>query len=574
VGIGLMDLPLALLYLTSAVVAGGVAVISWRRRSRTPAAVGLTLAMTGLVWWALADIASTAAAAVPAPRIGAAAVAWIVPGAAIVALGFALLCAWVVDRDWRPSRRTTALLGIEPVLTVLGALTDPWWHLLVAGWDPAQGGGPRWAPGPGFWLHTAYCYTIMGWAAGRLVRSARHASPTYRRQVRSLLGAGLFPMVGNLITVFTPLGRSLPDLSALGFALTGLVDGYALFRQGLLNLVPVARGQVLDRLSDAVVVVDPDGRVIDVNAQGALLARRLAPDLPADLAGVPAQALLGGRPVRTPWAPGEYRVVLDGVATFLDVRVEDLVDRRGRPLATVFVVRDVTAAHRQRADLTAANAQLLEANRQLEHQVATVEGLRAELAEQAVRDELTGLHNRRHLLAALDRDVAAALTAGGDLCVAMFDLDHFKNVNDTYGHDVGDELLRATARSLAGALGPADTLARYGGEEFVVLMPGTTLEHAAARAQELRQRCADVTLSTERGPLSTTASIGVSSLRHTAGPTAGALLKAADQALYRAKAGGRNRVVLATDPHRPAAPAPPPERRSTPVAPADGGPRA
>ena len=131
------------------------------------------------------------------------------------------------------------------------------------------------------------------------------------------------------------------------------------------------------------------------------------------------------------------------------------------------------------------------------------------------------------------------------MAVVMVDVDHFKSVNDGFGHAVGDRLLAVLARDLARSCGAGATAARYGGEEFVVVLPGTNLSAAASRAERWRQQCARLVLDTDQGPPRPTISAGVARLLP--GMTAEDLLRAADQALYAAKAAGRDRVQVAQD---------------------------
>jgi diguanylate cyclase (GGDEF)-like protein len=237
--------------------------------------------------------------------------------------------------------------------------------------------------------------------------------------------------------------------------------------------------------------------------------------------------------------------MIAGVEVDLDIRLTDLRDRRGRMLGRAIVIRDVTELGHERRKLTAANEQLRE-------QLQTIERLRVDLAEQAIRDVLTGLHNRRYLIETLDTELMHAADDGRPLSVVMLDVDHFKQVNDTHGHTIGDDVLVALSQELADGVRDGDTVARYGGEEFVVLLPDTDAATAAVRAEILRARCENVAVPSPSGPVVTTISAGIATMSPpgiTAGPiaaiTAGHLLAAADKALYRAKAAGRNRVLLA-----------------------------
>ncbi|KRD56384.1 MULTISPECIES: PleD family two-component system response regulator [Sinorhizobium/Ensifer group] len=166
--------------------------------------------------------------------------------------------------------------------------------------------------------------------------------------------------------------------------------------------------------------------------------------------------------------------------------------------------------------------------------------------ELAVTDGLTGLHNRRyfdtHLKLLMDR----AAARGRPLSICMTDIDRFKQVNDTYGHDAGDEVLREFANRIRTTVRGADLACRFGGEEFVVVMPDTSAEMAAGVAERLRMIIESLPFPVPQadGVLKVTASMGIATLRPGA-DTAEALLKRADTALYQAKHEGRNRVVAA-----------------------------
>jgi len=173
----------------------------------------------------------------------------------------------------------------------------------------------------------------------------------------------------------------------------------------------------------------------------------------------------------------------------------------------------------------------------LQHALADAEGLRRELREQAIRDPLTGLFNRRYLEETLAREVARATRGRSTLGVVMLDLDKFKLLNDTLGHTAGDAALREIGHLLRENVRAGDVACRYGGDEFIVVMPDTNLENAGRKAQVLLDLF-------KRAPSGLESSMGVVAYpAH--GAMGGDLLKAADAALYRAKQGGGNRIVIA-----------------------------
>lgn len=164
--------------------------------------------------------------------------------------------------------------------------------------------------------------------------------------------------------------------------------------------------------------------------------------------------------------------------------------------------------------------------------------------ELAIVDSLTGLHNRRYLDSHFGALVDEAQNRGRPLSVLVLDIDKFKSVNDTYGHDAGDDVLREFAQRVRKSLRSPDLVARYGGEELVVVMPNTPLETARAAAERIRARVGQEPFAIHKGSSSipVTVSIGIASLDRL-DDTPDSLVKRADQALYRAKEEGRNRVI-------------------------------
>lgn len=158
-------------------------------------------------------------------------------------------------------------------------------------------------------------------------------------------------------------------------------------------------------------------------------------------------------------------------------------------------------------------------------------------------DELTGLANRRHFFQILDRELLQAKIRGGSVAVMMFDVDHFKNINDTYGHLNGDKILQQVGKILQENIYPMDMAARYGGEEFVVLMPGMPVEIATQRAQKLRMQIDKFSWEINGKPISITCSGGVAIFDGADTTDPYELIRRADDALYAAKHRGRNCIV-------------------------------
>jgi len=169
----------------------------------------------------------------------------------------------------------------------------------------------------------------------------------------------------------------------------------------------------------------------------------------------------------------------------------------------------------------------------------------AALREQATIDALTKVWNRGTILEILEREVSRTARAGTPMGVALVDLDHFKLVNDRYGHIAGDSALRETARRMKRLCRNYDSLGRYGGEEFLLILPGCDGPAARKQAERLRLELESNPLSLGEEKLELTASFGVTSLNSHSEAEPSSVLRIADKAMYRAKREGRNRVVFA-----------------------------
>lgn len=172
------------------------------------------------------------------------------------------------------------------------------------------------------------------------------------------------------------------------------------------------------------------------------------------------------------------------------------------------------------------------------------------LADEVATDSLTGVPNRRALSGRLTRELEIARSSATSLSVLMIDLDKFKPINDTHGHAVGDDVLRAVAAALRKGIRPRDLVARYGGDEFAVVLPGSAARAAVFVAERLRQAIARVSLRTTDGEkVTVTSSFGVAEYHPLAHESPESLLAEADRALYEAKRSGRNLVVASAEIH-------------------------
>jgi two-component system cell cycle response regulator len=165
------------------------------------------------------------------------------------------------------------------------------------------------------------------------------------------------------------------------------------------------------------------------------------------------------------------------------------------------------------------------------------------MADMSTRDELTGLYNRRYLMGVLEREVSRAKRYETDLALCMLDLDHFKRINDTYGHPAGDIVLSEIARMLKECIRQSDLVCRYGGEEFVVILPNTDVKKAKSVTERFRKNVAKYQFKHNSSQFQITVSVGIASYGHEGDQSLTQLIEMADKALYQAKRTGRNKVI-------------------------------
>jgi diguanylate cyclase (GGDEF)-like protein/PAS domain S-box-containing protein len=304
--------------------------------------------------------------------------------------------------------------------------------------------------------------------------------------------------------------------------------------------------KLLDISPDGIITTDPDGRITYFSAKQAEIVG--APDNAnvighsvfdwfhpedRDLARARVQRQMRGEHM----SPRAYRLLkYDGGMIWGEIASALIDDGAGGSEGMLIIVRDINerkfleeALHRTNESLL---AQIQETNR-----------LQDQLREQVVRDPLTGLYNRRYLDETLDREISRASREDYPLCIAIIDLDHFKNVNDTYGHQAGDEVLKTLGKLLRGSARGGDIACRWGGEEFMLVLPRMTAETAQQRTEQWRNAFAELRFPFSAQHISVTLSVGIAAFpAH--GKTSATLTQNADVALYLAKAQGRNRVVV------------------------------
>ncbi|MEW1960743.1 diguanylate cyclase [Kineococcus sp. NPDC059986] len=530
--------------------------LAWRGAHGGPKRA-FAIGMTGAVGWcaAAAGLSTTPTLAVTdALRVLA------TTGALTVAASACWMARTADDPHRRPVPADLAVLTVPPVLVLGAVVTNPWHHLvyrdLVAG-----SGADLWDEGPWYPLVVALLAVPATLCMVHLARGPSRSPAHFRPHLGILLCGAV--VVAAAVVVSLALSR--PDRNVdvvpvgLAFAAASSIRGFV--RHRLLSVVPLARAHVVEMLPDAVVATDAEGMVVDLKASATALLRDLAargvasaqtpvgqpvwevmPFLrPAVCAAEAAAGAVDGTAGRVGAAPGtvDAGTVSPRPGLHLGVRTGAIRSSQGALRGYALLLNDISDVVERR--LAAERASEL-------------------LAEEVQRDPLTGLLNRRGLQTA-----AAEVADHTPRAVVVFDLDHFKAVNDTYGHDVGDTVLSVLSDVLADVeaahAARGAVAARMGGEEFVLLLPRMVQTEAVRVTEEVLAwvRGTVIPASTPTGVLqiSVTASAGVAASPRTHGTPVVELLRQADVALYTAKRAGRDRAAAASFDHpstRPAAP--------------------
>lgn len=424
----------------------------------------------------------------------------------------------------------TPFVTIIPLITIYLVLTyspdqpNALWTSVTI--DSASG-LPKVDYGAWFWIHAAYCYTTI--LTGCLFFYGHFfQSPYYQQHLFFSCAIPIALICLNFIFVTGNWPFSL-DPTPLGFAIALIPWTWRVFKGDMFSLSPIARTLAVEKISECLIIVDQKGRVADYNEAAKALFGNKEP-----IIGVPLVELIDDLPAITPNT--ETTVIQPMVNTYMELNVSPV---SLSPLARTFTgggadmivtLRDVSRQHITHELLLRSREELEQANQKLNSLANT--------------DELTGLANRRFLLSRLDEEISRARRLNQPLGVLFIDLDRFKAINDSFGHGVGDEVLKAVGSQLLNHRKGIDIAARYGGEELIMVVTNTQREGIFQVAERLWKSIAEMSIETRMGGhLKVTASIGIALLEST-DLSGYDLISRADRALYHAKNAGRNQVSL------------------------------
>lgn len=416
-----------------------------------------------------------------------------------------------------PIRRTLFLI---PLITIFLQFTNYYHHFFYASTGMIRSNAYTLMviePGPWYWVHFGYLMILMFMSTVMLLNKWYKGRKPYRSQTSLLLWGSILPWAGIIIYLLHQKRWPL-DTTPLFFALSSLAFLWAAYQHRLFDLVPVAREQVIDSMRDGVMVFDNRNRLLDFNQAAALVF----PSLDIHDIGKTASDVLGPFPellsilINSSNDNQEYELLVEKTGSFrsYSCRVFPIANKYGQQIGKALLIVDITSQAK----------------------------MMSELRRMATIDSLTEALSRRYFMEQGMLSIKQAKNKEQQVALILLDIDHFKQVNDNFGHQVGDSTLKAITEICRANIRPDDLLGRYGGEEFMVLLLDTSLDEATLVAERIRAKIASNSIEVNNNLISVTASMGVAVTDSISEADIDALLLQADQALYKAKAAGRNAV--------------------------------
>lgn len=438
--------------------------------------------------------------------------------------------------DFKLKKRYIVLLFIIPLITAVSLYTNESHHFLYKKFTvDSSGQFPVAAVVKGWWYYIDFAYeTLLGLGGVVLFYNMTRKAQGYRKkQAKTIFLASLIPWAGNVINVLggPPAGI---DIVPFYLSITVPISAFAMFRLRMFDIAPIARTKVFETMHNPVIVLDKDFLVADFNQY----ACKLFPELTADAISRSAQYVLGShadfieKVASAGDGPVEIELQVDEAVRHFSVSVTKLYSSRHKYLGVILLLYDITKDKVLLHKL---------------HQMATV-------------DDLTKVYSRRYFMEVCLQELRWMSRKGGYFSFLLIDIDHFKQVNDTYGHNAGDLVLQNVAEGFRSLLRKSDIIGRYGGEEFTVLLPETDLHGAKMFSERVRAEIENRATRCDGTDIRVTVSVGISGACFIQGMAdsdvekiLASLLQNADQALYTAKEEGRNRVCLVLSAEMPLA---------------------
>ncbi|MEK4664042.1 histidine kinase N-terminal 7TM domain-containing protein [Priestia sp. FSL H7-0729] len=416
------------------------------------------------------------------------------------------------------SKKVTAALFVIPSITLVMVATNDFHHLFYKKvWLREDSPVPLMDIAVGQWyvVHGAFTFSCLLCACLILIAQWRHTKKMYRRQLLTLITSQIIPMVAAFLYLLglTPGGM---DPVPVLMCITSAMYIWAILSSRLLTIVPIAKDSIFESMREGVIVLDSSNRLVDYNRS----LRDMLPELNTTMVGQLLDELwlnLAGETFPVDYHKEGLQTdlywQLNGETVCYQVRTSYVYNKDAQIVGTLIMLIDITE---QRF-------------------------LQEQLKQLAYFDGLTKIYNRTQFLHKGREMLSEAQLNLQPVSFILFDIDYFKRINDTYGHDVGDQALIHVVSVCNRFLRHEMLFARYGGEEFVIALPNTSLQEAENLAEQLRVALLNDPLDVKGVPITLTSSFGIA--QYNGGhDSLESLLRDADTALYESKRIGRNAV--------------------------------
>ncbi|PKF90615.1 sensor domain-containing diguanylate cyclase [Bacillus sp. BA3] len=370
--------------------------------------------------------------------------------------------------------------------------------------------------GPWFYVHSLFLFLCVMISIIILLKQVKKSSFRFRMQISMMVAGLLIPIIANYFYI-NGLSSYGIDLGPVSMSITFIFHGAALLTFQMFNVAPIARETVFESMKEGVIVLNQQGLIVDYNRG----MRKFLPMLDEHSIGKSITSVLNGnqllRGIIDLKQDSDFNCSINGDMVHYHIGFSPVFNKNNLSIGQIITFADVTE-----------RVLMLEKMKQL-----------------ASLDGLTQILNRTFFIKKSEILFDALSMEGGNVSVIMFDIDHFKNVNDTFGHEAGDAAITLVANIAKENIREGDLLGRYGGEEFIICLPNTALPAAYELADMIREKVSESIAVVNEEMISVTCSFGVTTALIDAGDRSisiKTLMPRADQALYAAKKNGRNCV--------------------------------
>ncbi len=478
-------------------------------------------------------------------------------------LGFGwLIFALVLTKKIDEIKRLTLYLSAIPsVLSAILVTTNPWHYLFTR---PSDYGWTVRTYGPLFWVFAISGLFYLILSTSLMQRTVKLLSDGNMKKQLSLCIRGIllllffsvFDVLLNVI-IYPYTKVIVPGLTSLGIAISAICFVISIHKYDLFRIINAAQREVIDSIDTGMIVLDRDEIVLDINASatkfiktqtGQIFDIRTLLDLSeGNLKEAFIEEYDTGK-TRTWQTEIKHQ---DGQIRHVSINVAPVTDNKSKFLGRIITLNDITEIHSLLDKIRDKNLILLEQNKELLMVQEELHNANQKLKQMSITDELTNCYNRRYMLGHMTDEIAVAFRYKIPFSIMILDIDKFKLINDTYGHLVGDDVLRSVVSAVKKILRRSDIMSRFGGEEFIIYAPHTDRIGALSLAEKIRVTVENHSTRIDQYYLCVTLSIGLISINDWSAEelplekTLEDLLTRADKALYRAKTNGRNCVVSA-----------------------------